>query len=49
MVGVVVLAQANLGRVAVALARVVRVEAHQMTMMAHGLTVHTLDVSSFVC
>ena len=48
MVGVVAQAQANLGRVAVALARAVRVE-DQVTMMVHGLTALTQDVSSFVC
>merc|ERR1712127_379170 len=43
MVGVVAQAQANLGRVAVALARAVRVEEDQVTMMVHGLTAHTQD------
>ena len=49
MVGVVAQAQANLGRVAVALARAVRVEEDQEMTMVHGLTALTQDVSSFVC
>ena len=48
MVGLVVLAQANLERVEEDLARAVRVE-DQVTMMVHGLTAHTQDVSSFIC
>ena len=49
MVGVVaqVQAQVNLGRVAVALARALRVEA--LHEMVHGLIVHTQDVSSLFC
>jgi len=56
MVGVVAQAQVNLGRAAVAqdLARAVRAEeemmmVHGVLMMAHGLIVHTQDVSSFDC
>lgn len=43
MVGVVAQAQANLGRVAVALARAVRVEEDQEMTMVHGLTALTQD------
>ena len=51
MVGLVVLAlaQANLERVEEDLARAVRAEVEMMTMMVHGLTAHTQDVSSFIC